>query len=129
MISLAALLETTHKIPNLDYMHLFQVIQKISAKPAEDLYEVFRRMCFNVFYVNKDDHGKNFAFLYDEKLNGYVLSSAYDLTRVTDKFEHEMTVNGNGNPTKDNLLAVAKAFRLSIAKCKSIMTAIERICK
>ena len=30
MISLAAVLETTHKLPNLDYMHLFQVISNIS---------------------------------------------------------------------------------------------------
>lgn len=127
-ISLAALLETTHKIPNLDYMHLFQVIQTISAKPTDDLYDAFRRMCFNVFYNNKDDHGKNFAFIYDETLNGYALSPAYDLTRVTDKYEHEMTVNGNGNPTKDDLLAVAKEFRLSVTKCKSIMNSIEKIC-
>lgn len=129
MISLSALLETTHRIPNLDYIHLFQVIQAISVKPMDDLYEAFRRMCFNVFFVNKDDHGKNFSFLFDEELNGYVLSPSYDLTRVDDKFEHEMTVNGNGNPTKEDLLAVAKKFRLSISKCQSIMDLIEKICK
>lgn len=129
MISLAAILETTHKIPNLDYMHLFQVIQTISARPTDDLYEAFRRMCFNVFYVNKDDHGKNFAFLYDEGLHGYVLSPAYDLTRMTDKYEHEMTVNGNGNPTKSDILEVAKEFRLSLPKCKAIMDSIETICR
>lgn len=129
MISLSALLETTHKLPNLDYMHLFQVIQRISVRPKEDLYEAFRRMCFNVFYMNKDDHGKNFAFLYDETLKGYVLSPAYDLTRVSDKYEHEMTINGKGNPTKEDLLAVAKEYKLSIAKCKSIMNSIEELCK
>ncbi|MBE5749478.1 MAG: type II toxin-antitoxin system HipA family toxin [Clostridiales bacterium] len=128
MISLAALLETTHKIPNLDYMHLFQVIQIISARPTEDLYEAFRRMCFNVFYKNKDDHGKNFAFIYDENLCGYVLSPAYDLTRIEDKFEHEMTVNGNGNPNKEDMFEVAKKFKLSITKCKDIMTQIDKIC-
>lgn len=125
MISLSSLLETTHKLPNLDYMHLFQVIQKISVRAKEDLYEAFRRMCFNVFYMNKDDHGKNFAFIYDESLHGYVLSPAYDLTRVCDKYEHEMTVCGNGNPKKEDLLAVAKRFKLSLTKCKSIMNSIE----
>jgi len=128
MISLAALLETTHKIPNLDYMHLFQVVQMISVRPTEDLYEAFRRMCFNVFYKNKDDHGKNFAFIYDEELNGYVLSPAYDLTRIENKFEHEMTANGNGNPSKDDMLAIAKKFKLSITKCKAVMLQIEKIC-
>lgn len=129
MISLAALLETTHKIPNLDYMHLFQVIQKISVRPSHDFYEAFRRMCFNVFYENKDDHSRNFSFLYNEELGGYTLSPAYDLTRVPDKFEHEMTVNGNGKPTKEDLLAVAKAFRLSATKCKRIIDEIESVCK
>lgn len=110
-------------------MHLFQVIQKISAKLADDLYEAFRRMYFNVFYENKDDHSKNFAFLYDEDLGGYVLSPACDLTHTPEKYEHEMTVNGNGNPTNGDLLAVGKEFRLSVPKCKSIMNAIEKICK
>lgn len=32
----------------------------------DDLYEAFRIMCFNVIYENKDDHGKNFTFIYDE---------------------------------------------------------------
>lgn len=59
------MLETSHRIPNLDYSHLFQVVQKICMDQS-DMYEVFRRMAFNVFYGNKDDHGKNFAFLYDE---------------------------------------------------------------
>lgn len=128
MISLAALLETTHKIPNLDYMHLFQVVQMISVRPTEDLYEAFKRMCFNVFYKNKDDHGKNFAFIYDEELNGYVLSPAYDLTRIENKFEHEMTANGNGNPRKEDMLVIANKFKLSITKCKAIMLQIEKIC-
>lgn len=65
MISLSSMLETSHRIPNLDYSHLFQVVQKICMDQS-DMYEVFRRMAFNVFYGNKDDHGKNFAFLYDE---------------------------------------------------------------
>jgi len=81
-------METSHRIPNLDYTHLLQVIEKICID-KEDLYEAFRRMCFNVFFGNKDDHGKNFAFLYDESLGGYKLSPAYDITKTPDKAEHE----------------------------------------
>lgn len=125
MVSLSALLETTHRIPNLDYTHLFQVITAICVRPVEDAYEAFRRMCFNVFYKNKDDHGKNFAFLYDEEAGGYVLSPAYDITSVPDRFEHEMTVNGNGNPQKSDILALAKKFGLSAAKCKEIIKITE----
>ena len=126
MISLSAILETTHRIPNLDYAHLFQVIQKICADKA-NLYEAYRRMCFNVLYQNKDDHGKNFSFLYDEDLHGYKLSPAYDTTQTKNKFEHEMTVLGEGNPTQKDLLTFAKEMKLSMADCERIVDRIQSI--
>lgn len=128
MISLSSLLETTHRIPNLDYAHLFQVIERISVV-NDDKYEAFRRMCFNVFYENKDDHGKNFAFLYDESLKGYKLSPAYDLTCTKEKAEHEMSVLGKGNPTEEDLLLIASKFKLSLSKCKDIIEHIKTVLK
>lgn len=125
MISLSALLETTHRIPNLDYAHLFQVIQRISVN-REDLYEAYRRMCFNVFFENKDDHGKNISFIYDEEKNGYRLAPAYDLTRTKLNNEHEMTVLGKGNPTEIDLLAIAREFKLSIQRTEQIITHVKR---
>ena len=73
-------------------------------------------MCFNVLYGNKDDHGKNFAFLYNEELKGYELSPAYDITKTPSKFEHEMTVLGEGSPTEKDLLELAKKMKLSVEK-------------
>lgn len=128
MISLSAILETSHRYFNLDYGHLFSVIKEISAR-KEDMYETFRRMCFNVFYHNTDDHSKNFSFLYDEKLKGYVLSPAYDLTSTPDKIEHSMTINHNGNPTEKDLLTLAKDFNLSLEKCKEIILKIKSVLK
>lgn len=120
VISLSAILETSHRIPNLDYIHLFQVIDKISIDKGDSL-EAFRRMCFNVFYGNKDDHGKNISFFYDEDLKGYRLSPAYDITRTPYKREHEMTVFGNGIPNEKDILAVAKYLKLPLKACKDIM--------
>ena len=125
MISLSSLLETTHRIPNLDYMHLFQVIQNICVD-KNDIIEAYKRMCFNVLYKNKDDHGKNFSFLYNDNKKGYVLSPAYDLTQTPNKIEHEMTVNGNVNPTKQDLIDMGKQLKLSTKLCNSI---IEKITK
>lgn len=120
MVSLSALLETTHRIPNLDYAHLFQVIQNICAN-QEDMYEAFRRMCFNVLYGNRDDHGKNFSFIYDEQLMGYTLSPAYDLTETRNKLEHEMTVLGNGKPRVKDLYAIGEHVKLNAARCRQII--------
>ncbi len=126
VISLSALLETTHRIPNLDYMHYFQVIQKICVRQS-DLYEAFRRMVFNVLYQNKDDHGKNFAFLYDEALGGYTLSPAYDLTKTPRKAEHEMTVCGAPNPTETDLTKLAHAMKLSKGECEKIIATCRKV--
>jgi len=117
-------LETTHQIPNLDYSHLFQVIQRICID-QEDIYEAYRRMVFNVLYENKDDHGKNFAFIYDEKLKGYRLSPFYDVTKTSMKMEHEMTVLGEGKPNEEDLLEIAKKFNLSKKNYEVIIKTIK----
>ena len=84
-------------------------------------------MCFNVYYGNKDDHGKNFAFLFDEKLDGYKLSPFYDITRTPDKAEHEMTAAGNGNPAEKDLPEVARQTALDIDKCKKIIMNVKEV--
>ena len=126
MISLSSLLETTYKIPNLDYKHLFQVIQKICVD-QDDLFEAFRRMTFNVLYPNRDDHGKNFAFLYNEKKKGYQLSPAYDITKTPRLVEHQMTVLDKGNPKQEDLLKLALEFNMSKKKCRDIIDKVEKL--
>ena len=67
-------------------------------------------MCFNVYAHNRDDHSKNFTYLYDEDEGCWKLSPAYDLTYSNSiGGEHATTVNGNGvNPELDDILAVAQ---------------------
>jgi serine/threonine-protein kinase HipA len=123
-IALSSLLETTHRIPNLDYAHAFEVISLISVN-QDDQYELFRRMYFNVLVQNKDDHGKNMSFIYDETKKGYVLAPAYDITSTPNKFEHEMTILGNGKPTKDDVTKIAIKLGLKKAKTDEIVKTIE----
>ncbi len=123
VISLSSLLETSHRTPNLDYMHLFQVIESISSDKG-DVMECFRRLCFNVFYKNRDDHGKNFAFIYYPNV-GYRLSPAYDITATPFKSEHEMTVLGKGNPTEKDILLLAEELKLPIGECKAIISRVK----
>lgn len=76
-----------------------------------DIENMYRRMCFNVFAHNRDDHSKNFTFIYDENNDGWRLSPAYDLTYSTTYYgEHTTTVDGNGrNPGIKELAAVGTA--------------------
>jgi len=123
-IALSSLLETTHRIPNLDYAHAFEVISLISVN-QDDQYELFRRMYFNVLVQNKDDHGKNMSFIYDETKKGFVLAPGYDITSTPNKFEHEMTILGNGKPTKDDVKKIAIKFGLKKIKTDEIIKTLE----
>ena len=52
---------------------------------------------------NQDDHGKNFAFLYDEEAGLWRLSPAYDLTVSTTYYgEHSTSVCGKGKGITDD---------------------------
>jgi len=126
MISLSALLETSHRVPNLDYTHLFQVAQRI-CENADDCIEVYKRMCFNVLFHNTDDHSKNFAFLFDEKLGGYKISPAYDTTKTPLKPLHEMSVLGKDVPSRDDLMQIGTMFEIKQNICKKIIDDIENV--
>lgn len=124
MVYLSSLLETSYRFPNLDYIHLIKVCQRI-CKDKEDALEAYRRMCFNVFYGNKDDHGNNFAFIYDESIGGYRLSPFYDITKTPYLSEHNMTINGNPNPSEADLIEVAKQTELPLIDCKNIILSLK----
>ena len=107
MISVSALLETSHRIPNLDYHLLMKLTLEIT-KDFSEVLRMFRLMCFNVFAHNRDDHSKNFCYLYDEPNACYRLAPAYDLTYSSSlNGEHATTVGGNGeNPGMEEILVV-----------------------
>jgi len=46
---------------------------------AEESSECFRRVAFNLLTANRDDHGRNHAFLYNETDRTWTLTPAYDL--------------------------------------------------
>ncbi len=126
MVSVSGLLETSHRIPNLDYHILMQLTMKLT-QSYEEIEKLYRQMCFNVFAHNRDDHSKNFSFLYKD--GKWRLSPAYDLTYSNSLGgEHATTVNGNGrNPDIEDLLAVAKRAKLDEKKAKRIAEEIREI--
>ncbi len=96
-------------------------------KDNRQIEELYRRMCFNVFAHNRDDHSKNFSYLYDEYEKCWKLTPAYDLTYSSSiGGEHATSINGNGkSPTIDDLTEVGQKAGLSMKKIKQISTDIE----
>ena len=108
MVSLSGLLESSHRFPALDYQHLLRVTMLLT-KSKDDLYEAFRRACFNVFVDNQDDHAKNFSFVFDTTKRAYRLAPAYDITPAKTYYGgHTTSVNGKGKDiTDEDMIQVA----------------------
>ena len=129
MATAAALLEADFRQPCLDYHQLMKLTAILTGNDPHDMENMFRRACFNVFAHNRDDHAKNFSFLYDDSSDSWKLSPAYDLTYSTTYYgEHTTSVDGNGkDPGASELLNVGTAAGLSHAKCRKIIKGIEEI--
>ncbi len=128
MLTAAALLELDFEQPSLDYHGLMKLTKILTQDRYEDIENMFRRMCFNVFAHNRDDHSKNFTYLYDEQEDRWHLSPAYDLTYSNTYYgEHTTTVNGNGrNPGRKEILAVGIAAGMKKNVCENITDEIEK---
>lgn len=127
MLSVSAILETSHRIPNLDYDILMRLTLELTGDFSQ-VEEMFRRMCFNVFAHNRDDHSKNFSFLYNPEKKGWDLAPAYDLTySYSIGGEHATTVNGNGyDPGMEDILEVAGRIGLNRRKAREIAEWIKK---
>ena len=127
MLTAAAILEVDWRTPSLDYHTLMKLTRILSRSNASDTEQMFRRMCFNVFAHNRDDHAKNFSWIYDLQQDCWHPSPAYDLTWSTTYFgEHTTTVDGNGkDPGMNELLAVGRAAGMSARVCRSIAGEIQ----
>lgn len=126
MVSAGGLLETTHRLPSLDYRALMQLTFLLSHDMSE-LEQMYRLMCFNVFSHNQDDHAKNFSFLCRE--GRWELSPAYDLTYSTSfGGEQSTTVGGKGRPAESDLVAVGVEFGLPERKASAIAGDIHLAC-
>ncbi len=129
MVSVSGLLETSHRLPNLDYNTLMKLTLELT-RNYQDIEQLFKLMCFNVFAHNRDDHSKNFSFLFNDTKKEWHISPAYDLTySFSFNGEHATTINGEGkNPTLDDILAVAKNIGLKEKFAKDIASDIQEKC-
>lgn len=105
VVSVAGLIGADYRIPSIDYSHIFQVCAALTHSIAE-LWKVYRLMAFNYLINNKDDHAKNFSFVY--RNDNWHLSPAYDLLPSSGMNGfHTTSINNNITPTSDDLIAVA----------------------
>ena len=119
VISMAGLIRADYRIPSIDYWHIFQVSMSLS-HDIEELWRVYKLMCFNYLIGNKDDHAKNFSFVFDE--GNWRLSPAYDLLPSNGMGGyHTTSFNNSINPTDDDLTNLAAKAGLDAKEAKKVL--------
>ena len=100
MISMKTLLNAEGYY-HFSYSHLFQAVQKYSARLSQDIEFLFRQMVFNVAIGNTDDHLKNFCMLH--VTSGFQLSPVYDiLPDIHFNREHRLSFPQGGGTLPPN---------------------------
>lgn len=111
VLSVSAMLETPWSMPGtMNYGTLLALAQRVTAD-ARAVEQIVRRLTFNVFAHNRDDHSKQHAFMMDDA-GTWTLAPAYDLTFSRGPGgQHYLDVNGRGDEIRRaDVLALANQF-------------------
>lgn len=130
MQSLCAMAHMDFNSPRVySYEDAFQVMRQLKL-PHGDFVQLYKRMLFNEFAKNYDDHTKNIAFLMNKK-GEWSLAPAYDMTFSYRKGSpwvsaHQMLINGKADEiTLDDLLAVADKVGIKQSTTKSCIKQVQ----
>ena len=75
--TLSGMLHRNASDGGIDYEDFMRLTRTLCG--AKEAVECFRRAVFNILAGNRDDHGRNHAFLYDPETRGWSLAPAYDM--------------------------------------------------
>ncbi|MCY4450793.1 MAG: HipA domain-containing protein [Immundisolibacterales bacterium] len=111
------------------YLLFADEVRRVSTTPAEDLRELFGRICFNAAVSNLDDHPRNHAVV--AKGRDWRLSPAFDLTPspvvALERRDLAMACGRFGRyANKNNLLSEPGRFLLEEAEATEIFERIAR---
>ena len=132
MQTLGALTHIDYNYPGqCSYEQAAEVIRLLNSSMI-DVEQLYRRMVFNVIFVNQDDHVKNISFLMN-KMGEWRLSPAYDITfsyNLNNRWlkAHQMLVNGKSEKiTYNDLISAGKNMGIASSKCKKIINDIIKV--
>lgn len=119
VVSMAGLLNADYRIPSIDYIHIFKVGRALTGNEKE-LWKIYRLMVFNFLIGNKDDHAKNFAFIYKD--GKWQFAPAFDLLPSGGmNGYHTTSINDKIDPGEGDLLEVARKMSLDEKKAGKIL--------
>jgi len=119
--TLSGMIHADFRLPSLDYEILLKVCYKLTGSMSE-VKMCFRLMVFNVLSYNRDDHGRNFAFVMDSK-GRWSFAPPYDLMfSYGPGGEHSTSVAGEGrHPTIKDFNRLAELAGITRAESEDII--------
>lgn len=130
MQTLGAMMHIDYNEPGLCSYEMAALTARRMGLPNNEVEQLYRRMCFNIFAVNQDDHVKNTSFLMDKK-GIWSLSPAYDITFACDAGNrwlqaHQMTINGkSSNISISDMIVCGQNMDLKPSKCRKIIEEVK----
>ncbi|EJC82915.1 capsule biosynthesis enzymes related protein [Rhizobium leguminosarum bv. trifolii WSM2297] len=130
MHTASGILNASHRQASVNYEQLHK-LTLLMTRDSSEVLAMFRRMVFNVYARNRDDHAKNHAFLMAGD-GRWRLSPAYDLTFSSGPGgEHSAEVAGEGrDPGVPHLLTVSRQASIPEQDARDVIdqvrTAIKR---
>lgn len=132
MQTLGALSHIDYNIPGLCSYEQAAVYMRQIGITYKEIEQFYRRMVFNVLFVNHDDHVKNISFLMSK--NGeWTLAPAYDLTfsyNLDNRWlkAHQMLINAkNTGITKEDLISAGRTMGITKRKCDTVINEVKSI--
>lgn len=130
MQSLCAIAHMDFNSPRMySYEDAFHVMRQLKL-PYADFIQLYKRMLFNEYAKNYDDHTKNVTFLMDKK-GVWRLSPAYDMTFSYSKSStwvnaHQMLINGKADEiTRNDFIKVAEKAGIKKSEAEKQMEQVK----
>lgn len=124
MVTASGLLNEGINLPKMDYNTLLALTGYITQDHVE-VEQQFRRMVFNYYSENFDDHVRNFSFLYID--GKWKLLPAYDMTHDSSLGTHATTVGYTDSPTDEDLINAGMRIQIPQKVCESIIDEVRPI--
>lgn len=106
------------------YLDILEFIQFSGVRVNEDMHQLWRRVIFNIFISNTDDHLRNHGFILTG--NGWCLSPAYDINPSIDKDGLALNIDMDNNSLDIDLAkSVGIYFRLSEKEMDNIIEEVK----
>jgi len=108
------------------YLDIAEFIQFSGAHVNEDLHQLWKRLIFNIFVSNTDDHLRNNGFLLTSE--GWRLSPAFDINPSIDKEGLALNIDMDNNALDIDLAkSVGVYFRLNEKEMDSIIDEVKSV--